>query len=113
MNDTALVGSLDEHLPQGWMSTRLSAVCEEVDKVEPERRHKIDFIYIDIGSIDNDAKIIASPKRILALEAPSRARQLVRSGDVLIFDGTNLPRQTSRRFQKLDGQIASTGFCVL
>ena len=115
MNDVAPLGSSVEQveLPDSWICATLADICGEVHKVEPESHYKRDFIYVDIGSIDNDAKIIASPKRVLISEAPSRARQLIQGGDVLFSTVRTYLKNIAPVSEQLDGQIASTGFCVL
>jgi type I restriction enzyme, S subunit len=69
--------------------------------------------YIDLSSIDQDTKVIHPNKPIVAREAPSRARQLVHTGDVLV--STVRPNLNSVAIVDpiLDGATASTGFCVL
>jgi type I restriction enzyme S subunit len=42
------------------------------------------IVYIDLSSVDNDKKVVTSSQHIAADQAPSRARQLVRAGDVLV-----------------------------
>lgn len=72
-----------------------------------------EFAYIDLGSVDNQAKQITASQTLVGHNAPSRARQLVCAGDVLVatvrpnLNGVcHIPRE-------LDGATASTGFCVL
>ena len=43
-----------------------------------------DFIYIDISSIDREAKKITDPKPLTLSQAPSRAKQLLKAGDVVV-----------------------------
>lgn len=76
---------------------------------EPERQ----FHYVDVASVDNVAKVILDPKIILGIEAPSRARKAIRAGDVLV--STVRPNLNAVAIvpDSLDGQVASTGFCVL
>lgn len=71
------------------------------------------FLYIDISSIDRSMKLITSPIEMIGSEAPSRARKEVLKGDVLV--STVRPNLNSIAMVplELDGQIASTGFCVL
>ena len=71
------------------------------------------FDYIDLSSIDQSRKVIATTSRILPHEAPSRARQLVNQGDVLI--STVRPNLNGVAYvpEGLEGATASTGFCVL
>jgi len=71
------------------------------------------FRYIDISSIDSALKCIVSPKTLPVKDAPSRAQQVVRAGDILV--ATTRPNLNAVALvpQDLDGAIASTGFCVL
>jgi len=68
---------------------------------------------VDISSIDNVSKRITHPKRLLGSEAPSRARQVIRAGDVLVATTRPNLNAVARVSPELDNEIASTGFCVL
>jgi len=74
---------------------------------------EIPFLYIDLGSIDQQQKRITRATSLLTKDAPSRARQLVRAGDILV--STVRPNLNSVAVvpPELDGATASTGFCVL
>jgi type I restriction enzyme S subunit len=71
------------------------------------------FRYIDIESVDNVALRITEPKTVTVEEAPSRARKLVRAGDVLFSTVRPYLRNIASVPTGLDGEIASTGFAVL
>lgn len=71
------------------------------------------FRYIDISSISQDEKIIIPNGEILTSEAPSRARQLIKSGDVLVSTVRPNLNAVALVPKTLDGATASTGFCVL
>ena len=72
-----------------------------------------EFQYIDLSSVDRTTGRIGETATICADDAPSRAQQVVREGDV-IFATT---RPTQMRWAVIptafDGEIASTGYCVL
>ncbi|CAM2175242.1 hypothetical protein [Burkholderia orbicola] len=72
-----------------------------------------DFIYVDIGSIDREAKRIVDPKFLPLAEAPSRARQLLKAGDVLVSMTRPNLNAVALVPEHLDGAIGSTGFHVL
>jgi type I restriction enzyme S subunit len=72
-----------------------------------------EFTYIDISSVDNGAKRIVEPKRLPADGAPSRARQRLRSGDVLVSMTRPNLNAVALLPPQLDGAIGSTGFHVL
>ncbi len=69
--------------------------------------------YIDLSSVDNETKRIIGHQEILADEAPSRARQLVQAGDILLSTVRPNLNSVARVPKELDGATASTGFCIL
>ncbi|NYF16014.1 type I restriction enzyme S subunit [Microbacterium sp. AK009] len=71
------------------------------------------FQYIDLSSVDRVTRKIGVTATVTVKDAPSRARQVVRQGDVIF--ATTRPAQMRWAVipEELDGQIASTGFCVL
>jgi type I restriction enzyme, S subunit len=71
------------------------------------------FTYIDLSAVDQDAKTIMSARRLACAQAPSRARQVVRAGDVLISTVRPNLNAVARVPHDLDGATASTGFCVV
>jgi type I restriction enzyme, S subunit len=71
------------------------------------------FRYIDLSSVDQDTKAISDAREVACGEAPSRARQLVSSGDVLVSTVRPNLNGVARVPSELDGATASTGFCVL
>jgi len=73
----------------------------------------ISFQYIDLTSVSRFTHKITETNSINSDNAPSRAQKIIRTGDVLF--GTTRP--TLNRFcvveDTYNGQIASTGLCVL
>lgn len=69
--------------------------------------------YIDLSSVSRDDHSIIETTEVNSKTAPSRAQKLVSKGDV-IFATT---RPTLRRYtmigDEFDGDVASTGYCVL
>ncbi len=96
-----------------WPVSNIGAVCIDTDTFNPENEPDKEFSYIDIASIDNQAKKILNPQVLLGKNAPSRARKKVRAGDILVATVRPNLNAVSLVPPDLDGQIASTGFCVL
>ena len=69
--------------------------------------------YIDISSIDNIRQVIGNTKRYKLSHAPSRARQVVHSGDTLFATVRPYLRNIALVPSCYDQEIASTGFSVL
>jgi type I restriction enzyme, S subunit len=74
---------MPDQLPKGWVKTKLGEVCAPVATVQPSATPNADFTYFDIGGIDNESNRIAETKTVTGREAPSRARQVARMGDIL------------------------------
>ena len=91
----------------------LDTVCEKkIETLSPQYDGKIE--YIDISSIDNVEKTISSTQIINSEEAPSRARQLIKNGDILV--STVRPNLNAVAVVKKESGyvlVASTGYCVL
>jgi type I restriction enzyme S subunit len=98
-------------LPSGWVWVTLGEVTEPVEQRGPSGCEA--FRYIDIGAVDNEGKRIVGEKTIPVGDAPSRARQNVRTGDVLVSMTRPNLNAVALVPTLLDGAIASTGFCVL
>ena len=72
-----------------------------------------DFTYIDIGSIDRETKRIVGPKVLSSSKAPSRAKQVLKAGDILVSMTRPNLNAVALVPPNLDGAIGSTGFHVL
>ena len=90
--------------------TTLGELADEpVEQVGPTG----DFLYVDISSIDRETKKITDPKRLAFAHAPSRAKQVLKAGDVLVSMTRPNLNAVALVPEQLDGAIASTGFHVL
>ena len=96
-----------------WNSVQIAKTCLRTRMRDPRRNPDTPFLYVDISAIDRSLKVITSTPEILGVDAPSRARKEIREGDILV--STVRPNLNAIAVvpQHLDGQIASTGFCVL
>lgn len=101
-------------LPHGWRWVKLEDVCEERTGVrDPKASPDAKFQYVDIASVDNSLKRITQAQSILGKDAPSRARQVIHDKDVLVATTRPNLNAVAMVHEQLDGQICSTGFCVL
>jgi len=96
-----------------WNFFQINKACLQTQMVDPRRHPESPFLYVDISAIDRSLKVITNAPEIVGAEAPSRARKEIREGDVLV--STVRPNLNTVAIvpPELDGQIASTGFCVL
>ncbi|MFT4298066.1 MAG: restriction endonuclease subunit S [Aeromicrobium sp.] len=102
-----------EHCPDGVELKTVGDVTSKGSNIRWADAGEQEFRYIDLSSVDRATRKIGETAMIRAGDAPSRAQQIVRQGDV-IFATT---RPTQMRWAVIpaeyDGQIASTGYCVL
>lgn len=101
-------------LPEGWRIAAIGEVCvEQTETHDPRKDPEAPFRYVDISSVDNQRKVITEARQLLGKEAPSRARQVIRTNDVLV--ATTRPNLNAVALvpPELDNAICSTGFCVL
>ena len=99
-------------LPAGWTLCEMGDVLQPVEKTGKHEEDR-QIWYVDISSINSGSNRIEAPKRMNLADAPSRARQKIRAGDVLFSTVRPYLRNIALVEQALDGEIASTGFAVL
>ncbi|MBQ7673148.1 MAG: restriction endonuclease subunit S, partial [Alphaproteobacteria bacterium] len=110
-NEPVKLEDLPFDIPDSWSWARLKDIVYNNGQKTPTS----DFSYIDIGSIDNIHQKLSSVENIVSADkAPSRARKIIKYGDILY--STVRPYLHNmciidKRFSK--EAIASTGFAVL
>ena len=72
-----------------------------------------EFDYIDLSSVDKGTKRIEGVSPIACADAPSRARQIVKTGDILVSTVRPNLNGVAAVPIELDGATASTGYTVL
>jgi type I restriction enzyme S subunit len=96
-----------------WVETTLG----EVAHLNPEQARDYDsdrlIKYIDLSTVTFDTGISTEIEQLPFNEAPGRARRIIREKDVIV--STVRPYLKGFAFvgKEFDGQIASTGFCVI
>ena len=100
-------------LPRGWANVAVRHVVDDYDTINPQRTPDQNFAYVDIGAIDNSVQKIKAPKEFLGKDAPSRARRVIKTDDVLFSTVRTYLKNVARVPPELDGQLTSTGICVL
>ena len=98
-----------------WEMVELGSVCEINEKAgDPTKLFgKETFAYIDIESVENGTGKLSFDKILYPKDAPSRARRVVKNGDVAL----STVRPNLRAFGYLENLpkncLASTGFAIL
>lgn len=96
-----------------WEIGELKKFCLKVNKRKISNNEQEEFFYIDISSIDNKNNILLSATKYNGKNAPSRARQIVKSEDILFSTVRTYLKNIAIVPPEYDNEIASTGFCVI
>ncbi|MGO1063704.1 restriction endonuclease subunit S [Acinetobacter lwoffii] len=100
-------------IPRHWDSKPLKYLCTYNDEVLPETTAKdAEIQYIDIGSVsavDGISKI----ETMIFKDAPSRARRIVRDGDVIVSTVRTYLEAIAPINNPPENLIVSTGFAVI
>ena len=97
----------------GLNQALLVALGELADEPVEQTGPTSNFVYVDISSIDRETKKITDPKLLALSQAPSRAKQRLRAGDVLVSMTRPNLNAVALVPDQLDGAIGSSGFHVL
>ncbi len=102
-------------LPEGWKWVRLGDVVD-INKfsVNPSKDFpEKEFIYVDISSIENGTGRIKHVKVLKGKDAPSRARRVIHTNNVLMSTVRPYLKGFAIVPPEFDGEVCSTGFAVL
>jgi type I restriction enzyme S subunit len=99
-------------LPSGWTTATIGDIADQcVEQAKPSGSGI--FLYVDISSIDRSIKRIVDAKLLPVESAPSRARQRLLPGDVLVSMTRPNLNAVAMLPSEMKGAIGSTGFFVL
>jgi len=101
-------------IPADWEVVPLRrVVLGRTDNRDPRDRPDEVFRYVEISGISGETYQIEDWRELEGSEAPSRARRAIREGDTLFSTVRPYLRNIAQVPTELDGEICSTGFCVL
>jgi type I restriction enzyme S subunit len=100
-------------LPEDWAHSSIGNMCGSVSKMDPINLGRDSFKYVDIGSLEPSSSSLENIEAIPTKDAPGRARQLLAIGDSIFATVRPYMKKVAYISQEFDGEIASTGFCVL
>lgn len=104
--------------PRGIYLKQLCEIAEYVRRgINPTKNPLQSFRYIELDNI-NDLGMIKQTKRILGKDAPSRARLLLKEGDIITAmsgskTGSPVLHRAAIITEEYDNCVASTGFGIL
>ncbi len=102
-----------ENSKKNWEKKKLGDVLCKTETINPSLNPDKEFNYIDVSSVDNKQFIINETKLIKGKKAPSRARKLIREGDIIFATVRPTLKRIAVIPKELDNQVCSTGFFVM
>lgn len=100
-------------MSDAWQTATLGEILQKTETVDPFKSPDVEFEYIDVSSVSNQTYRIEETQRLKGRDAPSRARRLIRAGDVLFATVRPTLRRIAIVPDDFDNQICSTGYFVL
>lgn len=98
---------------KNWEEKKLGEVLLKTETTDPSKNPDIEFTYIDVSSVNKETKEIENPIILLGKNAPSRAKKLIRTGDVIFATVRPTHSRVALISEKFDKQVCSTGYFVL
>jgi type I restriction enzyme S subunit len=102
-----------ENKGEGWEEKTLGEVLVKTETVDPTKKPNEEFIYLDVSSVNKETKEIENATVLLGKDAPSRARKLVRTNDVIFATVRPTHSRVALITEEYDEQVCSTGYFVL
>ena len=96
-----------------WEKRNLGEVLQKTETINPLNNPEKEFVYIDVSSVNKENLTIENTTLIKGKDAPSRARKLIKTGDVIFATVRPTLRRIAIISEKFDGQVCSTGYFVL
>lgn len=98
---------------KGWKVEKLGDVIQKTETINPLQTPNKEFIYIDVSSVNNKTLSVEETSLIKGKDAPSRARKLIKAGDVIFATVRPTLKRIAVIPEEYDHQVCSTGYFVL
>jgi len=98
---------------ENWEEKSLGEVIQKTQNVDPTKTPDEEFIYLDVSSVNRESKEIENPTLVKGKNAPSRARKLVKTNDVIFATVRPTHSRVALITEEYNDQVCSTGYFVL
>lgn len=98
---------------EGWEEKTLGEVLLKTESIDPTKKPDEEFIYLDVSSVNKETKEIENASSIMGKNAPSRARKLIRTNDVIFATVRPTHSRVALITEEYNEQVCSTGYFVL
>ena len=105
--------SVFAHKSKEWEEKTLGEVLQKTETVDPTKKPKEEFLYLDVSSVNKETKEIENATLMMGENAPSRARKLIRTNDVIFATVRPTHSRVALITEEYNEQVCSTGYFVL
>lgn len=96
-----------------WLENKLGEVLVKTETTDPTKNPDTVFTYLDVSSVNKETKEIETPTILIGKDAPSRAKKLIKTGDVIFATVRPTHSRVALIPEEFDKQVCSTGYFVL
>ncbi|MGD9730898.1 MAG: restriction endonuclease subunit S [Desulfamplus sp.] len=100
-------------MKKGWEVKRLGDVLLKTETVDPTKKPDEEFTYLDVASVNKETKKIENAIMLMGKDAPSRARKLIKTNDVIFATVRPTHSRVALITDEYNEQVCSTGYFVL
>lgn len=101
------------NIPENWKIRILNKIIEKTNQIDPKKNSQKKIKYIDVSSISNESFKIINFKVYKGEDAPSRARKIIKTNDVIFATIRPNLKRISLVDKEFNDELCSTAFCVL
>ena len=105
--------SIFEAQGDGWEEKKLGDVLKKTETIDPTKDREKEFIYLDVSSVNKETKEIEEVTVLIGKDAPSRARKLIRTNDIIFATVRPTHSRVALITEEYNEQVCSTGYFVL
>lgn len=102
-----------ENKGEDWEEKMLGEIVQKTKTIDPNKKPNDEFIYIDVSSVNKDTKKIENTTVLFGKDAPSRARKLIKTNDVIFATVRPTHSRIALITEEYNEQVCSTGYFVL
>jgi type I restriction enzyme S subunit len=100
-------------IPEEWRIESIHNLSQKTNGINPINNPNRIFKYIDVSCISRDTLKITNYLEYNGENAPSRAKKLIKEGDILFSTIRPYLKQLAKVPAALDGEVCSTAFCII
>ena len=101
------------HDSDKWEVKKLGECIVKTDTIDPTKNPDKEFTYLDVSSVNKETKKIENPVLLLGKDAPSRARKIIKTRDVIFATVRPTHSRVTLIPLELNDQVCSTGYFVV